>query len=145
MKKVLMTICFVVIVCFQLLFSGCEITGDPSKDNAILGAGLGALAGQAIGGDTKGTLIGAGIGGVGGYAIGAQQKKQQERQAQADARLNQLEQSANTIQVVIHNSNGSTSIVSLTKDNVGGCYGPRGEHYQTIPTEEQLKQAGYGF
>ena len=40
---------------------------------ALLGGALGALAGQAIGKDTKGTLIGAGVGAAVGGAIGNQE------------------------------------------------------------------------
>ena len=39
---------------------------DTTKRTAI-GAGVGALAGAAIGGDAKGALIGAGVGAAGGY------------------------------------------------------------------------------
>ena len=44
------------------------------------GAGIGALAGQAIGGDTGGTLIGAGVGALVGGAIGNDQEQQAQRQ-----------------------------------------------------------------
>ncbi|HEY0824327.1 MAG TPA: OmpA family protein [Ramlibacter sp.] len=39
---------------------------DTTRNTAI-GAGVGALAGAAIGGDAKGALIGAGVGAAGGY------------------------------------------------------------------------------
>jgi outer membrane lipoprotein SlyB len=55
---------------------GCTKT----QEGASVGAGIGALAGQAIGGDTGGTLIGAGIGALLGGAIGNDQE-QQQRQA----------------------------------------------------------------
>ena len=45
----------------------------------VLGTGLGALAGQAIGRDTKSTLIGAGIGAGVGYMIGNEQDKKVAR------------------------------------------------------------------
>ena len=51
---------------------GCD---SEAKTDAAIGAGIGALAGQAIGGDTEGTLIGAGIGAVGGYIIGNEADK----------------------------------------------------------------------
>ena len=47
----------------------------------------GALAGQAIGGNTKGTLIGAGIGALGGYIVGNEMDKKREKE-QAAARAN---------------------------------------------------------
>jgi len=40
---------------------------------SLLGGAIGALAGQAIGKDTKGTLIGAGVGAAVGGAIGNQE------------------------------------------------------------------------
>jgi outer membrane protein OmpA-like peptidoglycan-associated protein len=39
----------------------------PTQRNTAVGAGLGALAGAAIGHDAKGALIGAGVGAAGGY------------------------------------------------------------------------------
>ena len=44
---------------------GCTKT----QEGAAFGAGIGALAGQAIGGDTGGTLIGAGIGALVGSSM----------------------------------------------------------------------------
>ncbi|HIB01635.1 MAG TPA: glycine zipper 2TM domain-containing protein [Phycisphaerales bacterium] len=55
---------------------GCTKT----EEGAAWGAGIGALAGQAIGGDTGGTLIGAGVGAIVGGAIGNDQEQQQQRQ-----------------------------------------------------------------
>ena len=40
---------------------------SPTTRNTAIGAGVGALAGAAIGGDAKGALIGAGVGAAGGY------------------------------------------------------------------------------
>jgi len=50
-----------------------------------VGAGIGALAGNAIGGDTGGTLIGAGIGALLGGAIGNDQEQQQRQRQQRQA------------------------------------------------------------
>ncbi len=48
-----------------------------------------------------------------------------------------------TVTVWITNSNGSRTVVQLTRR--GGWYiGPRGEYYDQIPTNEQLR-AAYGF
>ena len=52
--------------------AGCE---SDAQTGALIGAGIGALAGQAIGGDTEATLIGAGAGAAGGYVIGNESDK----------------------------------------------------------------------
>ena len=54
------------------LVAGCE---SDAQTGALIGTGVGAIAGQAIGGDTEGTLIGAGVGAAGGYIIGNEQDK----------------------------------------------------------------------
>jgi len=65
------------------LIGACD---NSAKSGAVIGAGTGALAGQAIGGNTEGTLIGAGIGALGGAFIGNEMdKKRSEQQAQARA------------------------------------------------------------
>ncbi len=52
-----------------------------TQEGALIGAGVGAILGQVIGGDTEGTLIGAGIGaalgGVAGNQIGAYMDRQE--------------------------------------------------------------------
>ena len=63
------------IVLVSALSVGCTKT----EEGAAWGSGIGALAGQAIGGDTGGTLVGAGIGALVGGAIGNDQDKQAER------------------------------------------------------------------
>ena len=40
-----------------------------AERDVAVGAGVGAIAGQAIGGDTESTLIGAGLGALAGYII----------------------------------------------------------------------------
>ena len=73
MTKNLITILMVVAVSLGLaFFAGCE---SDAQTGALIGAGVGAIAGQAIGGDTEGTLIGAGVGAAGGYMIGNEQDK----------------------------------------------------------------------
>lgn len=46
---------------------------------ALLGGAIGALAGQAIGKNTKGTLIGAGVGAAIGGAIGNQEDSKDKK------------------------------------------------------------------
>ncbi len=59
--------------------AGCADMGgmNQTQRNTAIGAGVGALAGAAIGGNTKGALIGAGLGAAGGYVWSQhmQQKK----------------------------------------------------------------------
>ena len=73
MAKNLITILIVVVVSLGLAFVvGCE---SDAQTGALIGAGVGAIAGQAIGGDTEATLIGAGAGAAGGYMIGNESDK----------------------------------------------------------------------
>lgn len=68
----------------SLLIGGSLLGGcNDAQAGALLGAGIGALAGQAIGHDTTGTLIGAAIGTGAGYIIGNESDK--ERAAQASS------------------------------------------------------------
>jgi phage tail tape-measure protein len=67
----------------MLSMNGCAETG--AEKGALIGAGSGALLGQAIGRDTKSTVIGAALGGIAGAAIGDyQDKKHPNRQYYRD-------------------------------------------------------------
>jgi len=68
MKKLFTTLSVAALLTCSLL--GCTKT----EEGAAWGAGIGALAGQAIGGDTGSTLIGAGAGALLGGAIGNSQE-----------------------------------------------------------------------
>jgi len=74
-----------VVIGFLLITSGCA-TDKITKgtQGAAIGAGAGALAGQAIGRNTGGTLIGAAVGGLLGYVIGNEMDKSDQ------VRLNQV-------------------------------------------------------
>ena len=111
--------------------AGCE---TDAQTGALIGTAVGAAAGQAIGGDTKATLIGAGLGAAGGYMIGGEQDKKKTRGEIAAVRAEQ-----NTVTVWITNSNGSQTPVKLLK-NGPNYIGPGGEHYNGMPTEEDLKK-----
>ena len=136
MVKGFVTILAVIIVSVGLaFFAGCE-------SDAQTGAGLGALAGagvgQLAGGNTESTLIGAAVGGGAGYMIGGEQDKKK-----ATADRESIRQEMNTVMVNVTNSNGSVIQVPLKKQGVG-YVGPRGEYYDNLPTEDQLKPI-YGF
>ncbi len=64
----------VVLTCLTTL-AACQ---NDAQTGALLGAGIGALAGQAIGGDTEGTVIGAAAGAGLGYIIGNESDKARE-------------------------------------------------------------------
>jgi uncharacterized protein YcfJ len=144
MVKNFVTILTVVGVSLGLaLFCGCE---SDAQTGALIGTAAGAGIGQAIGHDTGSTLIGAGVGGGAGYMIGNESDKK-KTQAEIDSLQQQnmqMQQQMSTVTVNIMNSNGSITPVTLRRE--GAVYiGPRGETYPTMPTQEQLKQAGYGF
>jgi uncharacterized protein YcfJ len=130
-----------------VISAGCDTAG---KSGTLIGAGGGALAGQAIGRNTEGTLIGAGVGAIGGYIIGNEmdksnaKKQQQITGSTPPSTYNAPASDANTVTIWLTNSNGSQSAVKLTRNGDGSYTGPRGERYQTMPTEQQLKQA-YGM
>ena len=66
------------ITLFSFLLSACAEPMTQAQKGALIGAAGGALLGQAIGKDTKGTLIGAGVGAVGGAGIGHYMDKQEQ-------------------------------------------------------------------
>lgn len=146
---------------------GCS---SKAKTGTLVGAGTGAAAGAIIGHQSghkgEGALIGGAVGAAGGYMIGNEmdksdaKKQQQPQQTQSQPpqqqqsapqqgnqstpwKDNQQSQAAITHTVTITNSNGSTTPVTLTKQG-DDWVGPKGEHYKTLPTEEQLKPV-YGF
>jgi len=141
MTKSLITILMAVSVGLGLAFMpGCE---SSAQTDALIGTGVGALAGQAIGKDTKSTLIGAAVGGGAGYVVGNEQDKKKAK-AETQAELNSIRQEMSTVTINITNANGSITPVTLRKQGVG-YLGPKGEYYNSLPTEEQLRQAGYGL
>lgn len=136
MVKSLMTIVIVVAVSSGIVFvGGCE---SDAQTGAAIGTLAGAGIGQLAGGSTEATLIGAAVGGGAGYMIGNEQDK---KKAAADR--DKLREEMNTVMVKVTNSNGSIIQVPLKKQGVG-YVGPRGEYYDNLPTEDQLRPV-YGF
>lgn len=135
MRKQSKIISIALIVSLSLVFiAGCESDAQTGAGIGVLG---GAIAGQLIGGDTKSTLIGAGLGAGAGYMIGNERDKKKTK-AKTDAELAQLRSEMNNVTVNVTNSNGSKSQVLLRKQGVG-YVGPRGEYYDHLPTDEELK------
>jgi uncharacterized protein YcfJ len=146
-KKAIFGLLIIAATISTVFIPGCDSAG---KSGTLIGAGAGALAGQAIGGNTTGTLVGAGVGAVGGYIVGNEmdkknaQKQQQTTVPAPTQSYNSPSSDANTVTVWLNNSNGSQTPVKLTRNGDGSYTGPKGERYQTMPTEQQLKQA-YGM
>ena len=120
----------------SLLFVvGCE-------SDAQTGAAIGALAGAGIGGlaggDSESALIGAAVGGGAGYMLGNEGDKKK-----AAAERQGIREEINTVTVNVTCSNGSIIMVRLKKQGVG-YVGTRGEYYDKLPTEDQLRPL-YGF
>jgi hypothetical protein len=119
-----------------LFIGGCE---TQAQSGALIGSGIGAGVGAlASHGRAGGTLVGAAVGGGAGYIVGNEADKAQQRQQMAN-----MQQQMNSVLVNIHNSNGSVSVVRLTRSGPG-YVGPRGEYYDHLPTEAEL-QPIYGF
>ena len=138
--KIWTTILLTTVIGFGILMvSGCE---TEAQTKAAWGTAIGAGVGQLAGGDTKATMIGAGVGAGAGYIWGSMDDKKKEEQARTQSRVTQAD--GNSVTVWITNSNGSKTPVKLTKTASGGYVGPRGEMYDTMPTESDLKKA-YGF
>ncbi len=136
MVKSLITILMVVAVSLGLtLVAGCE---SDAQTGALLGTAAGAGVGALAGGNTEGTLVGAAVGGGVGYILGNEQDKKKTR-----TEMDSLRHEMSTVMVKVTNSNGSVIQVPLRKQGVG-YVGPRGEYYDKLPTEEQLRPV-YGF
>ncbi|HUT28178.1 MAG TPA: glycine zipper domain-containing protein [Sedimentisphaerales bacterium] len=122
-----------------VLVSGCKSDAQKGAGlGALAGAGVGAIVGHQSGKTAEGALIGGAVGGGAGYIVGNEQDKKK-----AAAERDTLRQEMNTVTVNITNSNGSVSQVLLRKQGVG-YVGPRGEYYNSLPTEDQLRPI-YGF
>jgi hypothetical protein len=74
-KRYIACINVVLVICIcasTVVNSGCETR---KQTGTLAGAGIGALIGQAVGGNTQATLIGAAIGAGAGHLIGNSQDK----------------------------------------------------------------------
>jgi hypothetical protein len=69
--------CFIaVLLAYVVLLNvGCSTYPTAAEVGAARGAAVGAIAGQAIGRDTKSTLIGVGVGAVGGAVLNDQRAR----------------------------------------------------------------------
>jgi len=122
-----------------LLLGGCESeAGKGAALGSLAGAGVGAIVGHQSGKTAEGALIGGAVGGGAGYILGSQKDKRK-----TDAEISAIRQEMNVVTVNVTNSNGSITPVRLIKQGVG-YVGPRGEFYNHLPTEDELKPV-YAF
>ncbi len=140
MAKYVVTVASALVIAAAGVFiAGCETS---AQNDALLGgaigAGAGAIIGHQSGHATEGALIGGAVGGGTGYIVGNEADKKQQKQEMENVR-----QEMNTQMINIHNSNGSIIQVKVTRSGTGWA-GPRGEWYDHLPTEDELKPV-YGF
>ena len=135
MSKQFVTVWVAVVVSVGLVFvGGCESdAGKGAGIGGLAGAGVGAIIGHQSGHTAEGALIGGGVGAGGGYIIGNERDKKK-----TEAEMDQLRAEMNNVTVTVTNSNGSKSQVLLRKQGVG-YVGPRGEFYDHLPTDEELR------
>jgi hypothetical protein len=134
-KYVVTTALMLMIAAVSVFVAGCETQG---QSGALIGTGIGAGVGALAGGSTEGTLIGGAVGGGAGYLIGNEADKKAQSQE-----IQRMHQEANSEIINIRNSNSSISQVKVTRSGTGWV-GPRGEWYDHLPTEAELKPV-YGF
>jgi len=140
MAKSFVTVLTTVVVGLSsVLTGGCESGAQTGAAlGGLTGAGIGAIAGHQSGKTAEGALIGGAVGAGAGYILGNEQDKKETR-----AEIGSLRDQANYAMVNITNSNGSVCQVRLRKQWVG-YVGTRGEYYNQLPTEDQLRPV-YGF
>lgn len=117
----------------------CETTHDncgdfrlhPLFEEGIKGAIIGGIVGYQSHEEGEGAAIGAGLFVVGELLQQLDKEHKEKERAYKKSR-------SKTVTVEIHNDNGSITPVKLKKKD-GSYIGPKGERYDKVPTEEQLK------
>lgn len=122
----------------SLALVGCEGMSNQTSGTiggAATGALIGGIAGNNIKGinKTEGAIAGALVGGLLGNTMGRQQDQ-----------INAIDARTNYMTVSVRNSNGSVTPVQLSRVQGDIWRGPRGEQYNGVPSEGQLRQL-YGF
>ena len=110
---------------------------SPIYESALWGAAIGGIIGYQSDEAGEGAALGAAIFGVGALL------KQTDKMPDQHREDKQEEEEEQEVVIQVQNENGSLTPVVLKKE--GGSYvGPNGEHYNRLPTAEQLKPV-YGL
>jgi hypothetical protein len=104
---------------------------SPIYTSAIAGALIGGIVGYQSDEPGEGAAVGAVVLGV-GELLHQLDRDHQEKEHK------HREGSKEQVVVEIHNDNGSITPVKLRKEG-DGYIGPKGERYEELPTQEQLK------
>ncbi len=122
----------IAVIFVMALSGGCTgMKGSEIYGKALGGALIGGIIGYQSDEAAAGALMGAAIFGVGEFLHQADELDKKE----VKKSTNECEEK---IFVDVHNNNGSITPVQLKKK--GDVYiGPKGERYEQLPTEEQLK------
>ena len=99
-------------VAIVILGTACLLGCNKTEQGASWGAGIGALAGQAIGNNTEGTLIGAGAGALIGGMIGNDQDKQYQQQQRQSGQTYRFTRTREVL-----NADGTVTTVGETTTN----------------------------
>ena len=114
-------ISILLVLCTMFTLVACATVPEDrynTQKGAVVGGGLGALLGQAIGGDSEATMLGAGIGTVVGALAG--NARDQEYQAARDAaainkRVIYVDQQGRAVEAIPMQSSQQTNCRKVTK------------------------------
>lgn len=105
----------------------------PIFEEAIKGAIIGGIVGYQSHEEGEGAAIGAGL-----FVVGELLKQSDRHHREKERERERKESRSKQVIVEIHNDNGSITPVTLRKKD-GSYIGPKGERYENLPTEGQLK------
>ncbi len=128
------------VLCVIIFNSGCneDLKLHPLFEESIKGAIIGGIIGYQSHEEGEGAAIGATL-----FGVGELLRQIDNSNGCPEAVKHGHNDKIKEIYIIqVHNSNGSITPVELTKE--GNIYiGPKGEQYEKLPTEEDLK--AYGF
>ena len=132
----------VALVVSLLVLCGCneELRLHPIYHEAITGAIIGGIIGYQSHEEGEGAALGAVVFGIGELLEQTDKDTCSDEEEYTDEDFNGPKE---VFVINVHNSNGSVTPIEIERrDDV--YFGPKGELYEQLPTEEQLKPV-YGF